>query len=52
MDRTQPAFIFISGHGNAKMVFFNNGNVIFSDELETLLDIIAYSISSKLIEFA
>ena len=41
MDRTQPAFIFISGHGNAKMVFFNNGNVIFSDELETLLDIIA-----------
>jgi glycosylphosphatidylinositol transamidase (GPIT) subunit GPI8 len=46
MDGSQPAILFLSGHGNTKVFLFQNGDAIFKDELQELYEDIARKFKS------
>ena len=49
MDKDQNALIFISAHGAKKMIFFENDDVLFSDQLQIILNLISTGFKNVLV---
>ncbi len=49
MDKDQNALIFISAHGAKNLIFFENGDIMFSDQLQIILNLISTTEVSSVI---
>ena len=49
MDKDQNALVFISAHGAKNLIFFENGDIMFSDQLQIILNLISTGFKNVLI---